>query len=210
MPINSNKLKEIPLFPLNVNLLPEGFIPLQIFEPRYIDMVKLCMSDNFGFVVVLDKYEVGERNKDLSFHSIGTYVEIVDFDKLDNGLLGITAKGKFRVKVLNFYTQEDGLNIAQVEQLEEENSSELKKYFNNIWKVLKEISEHPEIKKMNIEIDFTSSTNVIYNLSSLLPLSPLEKQEILEASSDKKRLEFLDHLIVKFGGGSGPTQDLQA
>ena len=147
MPINSNKLKEIPLFPLNVNLLPEGFMPLQIFEPRYIDMVKLCMSDNLGFVVVLDKYEVGERNKDLSFHSIGTYVEIVDFDKLDNGLLGITAKGKFRVKVLNFNTQEDGLNIAQVEQLEEENSSELKKYFNNIWKVLKEISEHPEIKK---------------------------------------------------------------
>ena len=64
MPINSNKLKEIPLFPLNVNLLPEGFMPLQIFEPRYIDMVKLCMSDNLGFVVVLDKYEVGERNKE--------------------------------------------------------------------------------------------------------------------------------------------------
>ena len=33
-----------PLFPLTINVLPGALLPLQIFEPRYIDMVKTCLS----------------------------------------------------------------------------------------------------------------------------------------------------------------------
>ena len=196
-----DKLIEIPVFPLNTNVLPEGLMPLQIFEPRYIDMVKFCMKSNLGFIVLLDEYKVIDDKSNPKFSNLGTYVEIIDFDKLDNGLLGITVKGRFRTRILNSYIQADGLHIGDVEKLSEENSSELQDQFKNIWQVLKEISDHPEIKKMKIEIDFSSSSSVIYNLGSLLPLSSGDKQQILEASSDIERLELLDQLIVKFGGG---------
>jgi hypothetical protein len=196
-----DKLTEIPVFPLNTNILPEGLMPLQIFEPRYIDMVKFCMKSNLGFIVLLDEYKVIDDKSNPKFSNLGTYVEIIDFDKLDNGLLGITVKGRFRTRILNSHIQDDGLHISDVEKLSEENSSELQDQFKNIWQVLKEISDHPEIKKMKIEIDFSSSSSVIYNLGSLLPLSSGDKQQILEASSDIERLELLDQLIVKFGGG---------
>ena len=196
-----DKLIEIPVFPLNTNVLPEGLMPLQIFEPRYIDMVKFCMKSNLGFIVLLAEYKVIDDKSNPKFSNLGTYVEIIDFDKLDNGLLGITVKGRFRTRILNSHIQDDGLHISDVEKLSEENSSELQDQFKNIWQVLKEISDHPEIKKMKIEIDFSSSSSVIYNLGSLLPLSSGDKQQILEASSDIERLELLDQLIVKFGGG---------
>jgi len=196
-----DKLTEIPVFPLNTNVLPEGLMPLQIFEPRYIDMVKFCMKSNLGFIVLLDEYKVIDDKSNPKFSNLGTYVEIIDFDKLDNGLLGITVKGRFRTRILNSHIQDDGLHISDVEKLSEENSSELQDQFKNIWQVLKEISDHPEIKKMKIEIDFSSSSSVIYNLGSLLPLSSGDKQQILEASSDIERLQLLDQLIVKFGGG---------
>ena len=41
----------IPLFPLNSVLFPKGRIALQIFESRYVDMVRQCMKDGSGFNV---------------------------------------------------------------------------------------------------------------------------------------------------------------
>ena len=46
-------MKEIPLFPLPLVLFPGGRLPLQIFEVRYLDMVKSCMRENSGFGVVM-------------------------------------------------------------------------------------------------------------------------------------------------------------
>lgn len=37
---------EIPLFPLGTVLFPGGLLPLRVFEPRYVDMTKLCLRDN--------------------------------------------------------------------------------------------------------------------------------------------------------------------
>ena len=81
-----------PIFPLNVNVLPGAFLPLQIFEPRYIDMVRDCLSKAEGFCIVLSKEGDGKNTDFPSHHDIATYVEIVDFNQLDNGLLGITVK----------------------------------------------------------------------------------------------------------------------
>ena len=47
--------KETALFPLSINVLPGAYLPLQIFEPRYIDMVKDCLGKEKGFCVVLMK-----------------------------------------------------------------------------------------------------------------------------------------------------------
>ena len=44
-------MAEIPLFPLPMVLFPGGKLPLQIFEPRYLDMVKNCMREEIGFEI---------------------------------------------------------------------------------------------------------------------------------------------------------------
>jgi len=75
----------VPLFPLNSLALPRGRIPLQLFEPRYIDMLSRCLKEDRGFVVVLirDGEETGPVAR---FYDIGTYVRIIDFRQPENGL----------------------------------------------------------------------------------------------------------------------------
>ena len=201
MQIMSDRLSKVPLFPLTVNVLPGGILPLQIFEPKYIDMVKACMSNEVGFIVALTKQSKSlKENLIIENFSISTYVEIIDFDLLENGLLGISVKGLHRVEILDIELQEDGLLIADVDIVLEENSSVFKQDFKNIWQVLQQISDHPEVKKKGIQIDFRSSSSVVHSLGNLLPLTSIEKQEILDKKSDQERLEFLDELINKFGG----------
>ena len=45
----------LPVFPLGLVALPGTIQSLQIFEPRYINMIKNCMSNDHGFVIVLQK-----------------------------------------------------------------------------------------------------------------------------------------------------------
>jgi len=138
------------LFPLSVNVLPGAYLPLQIFEPRYIDMVSECLANSEGFCIVLFKDDENEENKEyLSHHNIATYVEIVDFNKLDNGLLGITVQGKHKIRIEDVWKQEDELLLGKIEKINEEddNLSNEPEYLD-LWNMVKEITNHPEIKKI--------------------------------------------------------------
>ena len=203
MPFNTKLSRELAIFPLTVNVLPGGYLPLQIFEPRYLDMVKKCMTRETGFCVVLLRGSMNQiSSSKLPDHSpIGTYVEIVDFNQLENGLLGITVQGQCRIQILDRRKQEDGLIIADIiEQTEVEESISLEPQYENIWRILKDISKHPEIKKLELKIDFDNSSSVAYNLASLLPLTPLDRQNILEFRSNVDRFDHLNKIVKQLGG----------
>ena len=107
------ELRELPLFPLNAVLFPGGPLPLRIFEPRYLDMVSQCLREQSGFAVVLigEGEEVEEAT---SFAATGTEARIVDFDRLEGGLLGISCIGRERVRVVEAWREPDGLNRGRV------------------------------------------------------------------------------------------------
>ena len=190
------------LFPLSVNVLPGAYLPLQIFEPRYIDMVSECLANSEGFCIVLFKDDENEENKEyLPYHNIATYVEIVDFNKLDNGLLGITVQGKYKIRIEDVWKQEDELLLGKIEKINEEddNLSNEPEYLD-LWNMVKEITNHPEIKKLNLDLDLNSSISVCYILASVLPLRPQEKQTILEFENNRDKLDYLKALIKRLGG----------
>ena len=190
------------LFPLSLNVLPGAYLPLQIFEPRYIDMVSECLANSEGFCIVLFKDDENEENNEyLSYHDIATYVEIVDFNKLDNGLLGITVQGKHKIRIEDVWKQEDELLLGKIEKINEEddNLSNDPEYLD-LWNMVKEITNHPEIKKLNLDLDLKSSISVCYILASVLPLRPQEKQTILEFENNRDKLDYLKALIKRLGG----------
>ena len=190
------------LFPLSVNVLPGAYLPLQIFEPRYIDMVSECLANSEGFCIVLFKDDENEENKEyLPHHNIATYVEIVDFNKLDNGLLGITVQGKYKIRIEDVWKQEDELLLGKIEKINEEDDdlSNEPEYLD-LWNMVKEITNHPEIKKLNLDLDLNSSISVCYILASVLPLRPQEKQTILEFENNRDKLDYLKALIKRLGG----------
>ena len=87
-----------------------------------------------------------------------------------------------------------------IEQSEEEESLSLEPQYKNIWRILRDISKHPEIKKLELDIDFNNSSSVAYNLASLLPLTPPERQNILEFQSNVDRFDHLNKIVKQLGG----------
>jgi hypothetical protein len=191
------KENKIPVFPLGVVVLPGTIQSLQIFEPRYIDMVKNCMTGSSGFVITLQS----KSNDDIDFGIVkrGAYVEIIDFNNNPNGLLSITVKAVNRVSIKNIVQQKDGLHIADVKPLVDpavDDQALIAKHPELI-NILIQLRDHPRIKKLPIEIDLTSADSVAYHLSSLIPLTSQEKQSILEAFDASQRMNILSRLITK-------------
>jgi len=185
----------LPIFPLQIVVLPGTLQSLQIFEPRYLNMVKDCMTHQRGFVISFksDKSD----NINFGIEKRGTLVEIIDFNNLPNGLLGITVKAKEKVNIKSIVQLEDrsyiGEILPQVEPQVDDQS--LLARYPDLLDVLTQLKDHPNIKTLPIEIDLTSADSVTYHLGSLIPLSTDEKQLLLNAFDAGQRLKILSKII---------------
>ena len=185
----------LPIFPLGLVALPGSIQSLQIFEPRYVNMIKSCMSDVHGFVIVLQNNE----STDFGISKKGTYVEIIDFNNLPNGLLGITVKSENKVSIKNIYQLEDGLHIAEIKpeiDPEVDNQALIAEY-PEIINILSQLIKHPKINELPIKVDFNSADSIAYHLAGLIPLSMKQRQNLLEAFDASQRLSILSKYIEK-------------
>ena len=185
----------LPIFPLGLVALPGSIQSLQIFEPRYVNMIKSCMSDDHGFVIVLQNNE----STDFGISKKGTYVDIIDFNNLPNGLLGITVKSENKVSIKNIYQLEDGLHIAEIKpeiDPEVDNQALIAEY-PEIINILSQLIKHPKINELPIKVDFNSADSIAYHLAGLIPLSMKQRQNLLEAFDASQRLSILSKYIEK-------------
>ena len=189
------KKNNLPVFPLGLVALPGTIQNLQIFEPRYINMVKDCMKNNQGFVIVFQKPT--DSTDDFEISKKGSYVEIIDFNNLPNGLLGISVKSINKVVVNNLIQLKDGLHIAEINPLvdPEVDDQALLAEFPEITNILNQLVKHPRIVDMPIEVDFNSADSVAYHLAGLIPISWSSKQNLLEAFDASQRLKILSKYI---------------
>ena len=197
------ELPEIPLFPLRTVLFPEGVLPLRIFEPRYVDMIRWCMRNQVNFGVVLLRTGSDVANKDADavpdVFRVGTEAKIVDFNQADNGLLGIVAQGARKFSIKESYLQKDGLLKATVEFAKEEPLGELTPVHDPLVAVLQDLMQHPLIQQLNPPIRLGEARSVSYRLADLLPIEPEIKQTLLQMNGAKERLTELERLVTKFG-----------
>ena len=198
--MTSSKANKLPVFPLGLVVLPGTIQTLQIFEPRYLSMVKDCMNSESGFVITLSNENVSGE----SFMSQGTFVDIIDFNQLPNGLLGITVKGREKVSIKSIEQVESGLHYASISPIAEpivDDQAVLAK-FPDLINVLSQLKEHPQVKLLPLEIDMLSAESVSYQLAGLIPISPMQKQTLLEAFDSKQRMNILAKLVNKISENS--------
>lgn len=192
----------IPLFPLNTLLFPRGRISLQIFESRYLDMISRCLKSQSGFGVVLIEHgsEVARPGMKLDIHRVGTYAEIVDWNQLPSGLLGITVEGRRTFRILESWRENDDLCMASVEAREDDSvdspavpvGDEYEEYV----KLLEGLSRHPAIEELKLNIAYDNLREVAWRLSELLPISNRDKQMLLELGDPAARLEQIELFIT--------------
>jgi Lon protease-like protein len=189
---------EIPIFPLQTVLFPGGYLPLQIFEPRYLDMVRDCARNECGFGVCLVLKNDGPQSA--SQHAtIGTLARIRDWNTLKNGLLGITTQGSDRFTIASTKMRDSGLMIGKVQWLGETppvdipDSHLLLSSF--VERMMDKLSaNYPDYEKSSLE----DASWVGYRLSELLPLENPEKQGLLEIDDPLQRLQVLLEILPRF------------
>ena len=180
----------IPLFPLHTVLFPGGPLRLRIFEPRYLDMVSRCMREDTGFGVAL--IVAGrEAGGPVQIVEIGTLARIVDFEQLDDGLLGITARGERRFRIVHVHQESDGLNVCQVEWREEEARAEVPPQHAVLAELLRNALEQIGEAYGEVTPAYEDATWVGMRLAELLPLVAIERQEMLELNDGPERLQWL-------------------
>ncbi len=187
-------LIELPLFPLNTVLFPGGVLPLRIFEPRYVDMVKRCMREGSTFGVVLIRKGV-EAGGDAAAHTIGTVAQIVDFDQLPDKLLGITSRGTQRFRSITTRVQDDGLQVAHIELLAPAPVIPLPEEFARYAKLLEQALPQMGDFFKHLQPNYGDAAWVSGRLTEVLPISLADKQRLLELDDPIDRLHVLQPLM---------------
>lgn len=194
-------MAEIPLFPLSLVLFPGGKLPLQIFEPRYLDMVKRCMREDTGFGVVLiqeGQQVLSDPEAQLPAVSwCGTYCTIVDFYERPNNMLGIMAEGQVKFSIRDQYEQPDRLMMASVEFLPVEADTPVPDGLQHLIELLGSFMNHESVAVLELDVDMSLAREVGGRLTELLPCENDIKQRLLEIRDPLARLRELDKLILR-------------
>jgi len=198
-------MDEIALFPLRAVLLPGGRMPLQIFEPRYLDMVTRCMKGElaFGIVRITEGHEVilAQGTRPPAISEVGTLCSIVDWDGLPAGRLRITVEGSRRFRVGDCREQGDHLLLAEVEWLPDAASLPVLEDYAHLSEIMAGLAAHPALARLGVEAVPRDAAQLAYQLAQYLPLDEADRYAVLAGNEPMEGLAFLDRIVKELGGG---------
>ncbi len=195
----------VPLFPLRTVLYPGGPLPLRIFEPRYLDMISSCMKSDapFGVVLIREGNETGPATT----YDVGTLAKITDWYQGSDGLLGITALGEQRFRLLDSERQGDGLNIGTVELLDSEAVAALPEEYEPMAQILAGVLGNLGRLYEPLEKNYQDAGWVGYRFAEILPIAPEEKQSCLEIDDPIERLRVVRSVLRDVRGAEAEGND---
>lgn len=185
---------EIPLFTLRAVLFPGGLLPLRIFEARYLDMVSRCMKQDSGFGICLIRAGQ-ETGPAASVHPVGTLAKINDWQKREDGLLGVTARGLQRFTIVAQRVEANQLLTATARLLPPEPDAELPTLYLSLANLLCQTLDQLGPPYTNMARHYASASWVSSRLTELLPLTPSFKQELLQLNDPLQRLKRLSAVV---------------
>ena len=190
----------LPLFPLDTVLFPGCMLDLQLFEPRYLDMLGRCLKqgNSFGIVGIIEGKEVGKAAS--SFSLIGCEALVRDWQQLPNGLLGIRVEGGRRFRVSDSWVEPDQLTCAEIEWLEEAPEQPLLEQHADLVALQQALANHPLVDNLGMAGTATGQRMLANQLAYLLPLSITEKAQLLALNNPLQRLKQIQILLDRLQG----------
>ncbi|MFN3890004.1 MAG: LON peptidase substrate-binding domain-containing protein [Beijerinckiaceae bacterium] len=206
----------IPIFPLaGALLLPRGQMPLNIFEPRYLQMVDDSMRNHRLVGMVQPDEGSAPARGGPSVHAVGCAGRITQYAETGDGRLLITLTGVCRFRILDelsvatpyrqctvnfehFAADLDGM--AGEDQVDRQ----------SVVRMLRAFAENNRIKLDWTEIERAPNEALVNGLAMMSPFGSVEKQALLEAETLKARAEVLVALAeIEFARGGNPSSPLQ-
>ncbi|NEZ02748.1 hypothetical protein G4Y73_01130 [Wenzhouxiangella sp. XN201] len=184
--------ESLPLFPLQTVLFPGGLLSLRVFEQRYLDMVRECARSGSGFGVIC-AWPAESENR--ARHArIGTEAMMVDFDQLEDGLLGVTCRGQRRFLIRETRARDDGLLIGDIDWLPPEPAVPVPTRLAALQTLMQELLRHREVAE-RIEVDVEDASSLGRSLAGTIDIPLQHAQALLEMTDPVTRLEGLLSLL---------------
>ena len=203
VPDSYTEVMKVPLFPLRTVLYPGGPLPLRIFESRYLDMISNCMKSDSPFGVLLIK--TGSEAGPATTYDVGTLAKITDWYQGSDGLLGVTAVGGHRFRLLSSSRQPDGLNIGDIELIPTEATRTLPDEYRPLANILSGVLEDLGRLYETLDKKYDDAGWVGYRFAEILPITPEQKQTCLEADDPVRRLEMMRDVLDSVRGPENAT-----
>ena len=106
---------DLPLFPLQAVLFPDGLLELKIFEARYLDLISRCMREQrrFGVVALKKGTEARVSGETVALYEVGTLAELIEVDSAQANILLVRCRGTQRFSLGATRQQADGLWLGE-------------------------------------------------------------------------------------------------
>jgi uncharacterized protein len=190
----------VPLFPLQAVLFPGGLLSLKVFETRYLDLISASLRENtpFGVVALRQGSEVRRPGEPVVMETIGTLAELIEVDSAQHGILQVRCRGTRRFTVTSRKQEPDGLWLAQVQMLDDDDATapsaaliETVRGLANAIATLKQQGAEPFLKPFRFE----SAGWVANRWCEILPISIAAKQKLMELPDPQVRLQLVDEFL---------------
>ncbi len=196
-----NELPNIlPIFPLpGAVLLPQGTLPLNIFEPRYVSMVEKVLGGD-RFIGMIQPFSGNLKEKD-KLYPVGCAGKIMSFTETNDNRFLIELEGVIRFKIKTECEEVDGYRNIVPEWKTYANDLEVSKEELDISALLAELKLY--FKKTNINVDYeelskVSSQHIIASVPQICSFKENEKQAVLEANTYYDRMKVLISLLKMY------------
>ena len=196
--------KEIPVFPLsNFIIFPRTTVPLNIFEPRYIDMINDSMKSNKMIGIIQPKIS-DDKNIVPNLYDIGCLGKITSFHETKDGRYLIELKGLIRfekIKEINTINKYRILEVDFEKFSEDLKIDDQKLKFSDLELIFKDLKSLFERKGFIINwkaLEKQSLDEVINALSMASPFSLEEKQILLESKNLESRKQYITEILKTY------------
>ena len=192
--------KTIPVFPLsNFIMFPGSTVPLNIFEPRYLQMVNDSMKKHRMIGMIQPKKSGSLKKPDL--YEIGCIGKITSFNETEDGRILIILNGICRYKINSEVSTDklyrecevryDNFSKDMLQKSNEVNFSDLSLIMDNMKKFFK---KQGYIVNLN-DLEKKDLSQTLNDLSMASPFSLEEKQILLESLNIKTRRDKLEEIL---------------
>tara|TARA_Y100001935_G_scaffold248741_1_gene246344 strand:+ start:4807 stop:5454 length:648 start_codon:yes stop_codon:yes gene_type:complete len=197
--------KKLAVFPLsNFIIFPKTTVPLNIFEPRYVEMINDSMRTNKCIGMIQPKNLINEEKSIPELHNIGCMGKIVNFKETNDKMFLIELKGMIRFKIekeintnkkyreceINFENFYDDLDNKK----EDLKFSDLELIFKNLKTLFEKrgfIINWKELEKQSLD-------EIINALAMASPFTLEEKQVLLEAKNLSTRKSKISEILTTY------------
>tara|TARA_B100001057_G_scaffold495061_1_gene593123 strand:- start:1822 stop:2466 length:645 start_codon:yes stop_codon:yes gene_type:complete len=157
--------KKVPVFPLsNFIIFPGTTVPLNIFEPRYIDMINDSMRSN-KLIGMIQPKKYKESNLPPNLHEVGCVGKITTFKETEDGRYLIELKGLIRFKTLSEVKSTNKYREFEVD---------FKEFYSDLH------NKKEELKFSDLELIFRDLKSLFEKRGFIINWKALEKQSLDE------------------------------